>query len=124
MSAKLGFEGGWFENRVFSSSLLFSELFPVSLRIVASLTAGGAGGEDFKEKWRKGQNSASLLKQPGNSSRKVIVSQSFGLICSIRDSSQVQETSMPNPFTFWVNPPPVRREGPEVCLPKEKAHAV
>lgn len=53
MSAKLGFEGGWFENRVFSSSLLFSELFPVSLRIVASLTAGGAGGGRFQREMEK-----------------------------------------------------------------------
>ena len=73
--------------------------------------------EKKKKKLGKGQNSASSLKH----TPKVMVSQPFRLRNWILASPQVQETSTPSPFTFWINPPPANKEGPEVCLPREEA---
>lgn len=105
------------------SSLLFNELFPVSLGTVPSPTQR-KGGKGLKREMGKRSKFSSLLKLSGSGSRKVMVSQHFGLICWILGSSQVQDASMPRTLISWINPPPTSKEGPEVCLPREKAHTV
>lgn len=95
-----------------------SSLFPLGQSLHQQSQKRKEKKKDYKGKWRKGKNSACLIKQSGNSSRKMMVSQSFGLMCWVLDSSQVQETSA---FIFGINPPAISKEGPEVRLPREEA---